>query len=203
MKKKLFGRLGVVALALTFVSMTLMGGTLARYVTEVTGNANAEVAAWSFKANASDTKFTNIDLGSTTNRTKYDAKDIKDGVIAPGTKGTFDIVLDGSNSDVGVDYTVKIAAKSGTTLPTDLTFKVINGTGEATDYTLNSDITGTIGYDAIAANMKKTITVSWEWAFDENDTTSSNDNTYADKTWTLDITASGSQTTPVVSSQPN
>ena len=50
MKKRIVRRLGVVALALTLVSMTMMGGTLARYVTEVTGTATATVAACNFKA---------------------------------------------------------------------------------------------------------------------------------------------------------
>lgn len=195
MKKKHFtARLGVLALALTLVSTCLLGGTMARYVSEVTGEATATVAAWSFKANEQDTTLTTINLGSTENRQGYVAGDIMDGVIAPGTKGSFDIVIDGTGSEVGVDYILKFAAADGTTLPADLTFKVDNATGTAADYTLGDDVTGTIDYAAGADAMKKTLKVTWEWAFDENDTTSTNDNKYQGESWTLNITVTGKQT---------
>lgn len=202
MKKRIVRRLGVVALALTLVSMTMMSGTLARYVTEVTGTAKAEVAAWSFKANNADTKFTDIDLGDTQNRTTYAEKYIKNGVIAPGTNGSFDIELDGSASEVGIDYIVNIATETGTTLPDDLTFKVSKDGATAEAYTIGTDITGTIDYDSTVVNMKKTLTVSWEWDFGSADTKSSNDNTYADKSWKLGITATGKQIQPVATSTP-
>ena len=54
----------------------------------------------------------------------------------------------------------------------------------------------TIPYSAAADAMKETITVFWSWAFGENDTTDANDNTYADKDWTLDITVTGKQAEP-------
>ena len=50
-RKSQASRLGVLALALTLVTTCLTGGTMAKYVTEVTGNATAAVAAWSFKVN--------------------------------------------------------------------------------------------------------------------------------------------------------
>lgn len=183
--------LGVLALTMTMMSTCLMGATMARYVTEVTGSATAAVAAWSFKANGETSTLTAIDLGNTSNRAEYKNGDIKDGVIAPGTSGKFDIVIDGTGSEVGIDYVVTIASADGTTLPDDLKFKIDN-----TDYTLASEKTGTIDYAAGAENMKKTITVNWEWAFGKDDTVASNDNAYADNDWTLDITITGKQTTP-------
>ena len=197
MKRRRTTRLGVVALALTLITMTMTGGPLARYVTEVTGNATAEVAAWSFKANESSETFTTIDLGDTTHRAEYTGTDIKTDVIAPGTSGSFDIVLDGSGSEVGVDYIVSIKSAEGTNLPSDFVFKVKNGAnGTEEQYTLQGEITGTIDYNSSNDVMKKTITVSWEWPFDESDTKTANDNAYADKTWTLNITATGKQVKP-------
>lgn len=193
-KKSNAARLGVLALALTLVTTCLLGGTMARYVTEVTGSAKATVAAWSFKANGQDKTLSNIDLGSTANRQAYATGGIMDGVIAPGTKGSFDIEIDGSGSEVGIQYTVKLAAADGITLPSDLTFKVANGSGQqATAYILGNDMTGTIDYSPAQNAMKKTLTIQWEWAFGESDTASSNDNTYQDKDWTLDITVTGKQ----------
>ena len=138
-RKSQASRLGVLALALTLVTTCLTGGTMAKYVTEVTGNATAAVAAWSFKVNNEETTMTNIDLGSTANRTAYVTDDIKEGVIAPGTSGSFDIVIDGSGSEVGVDYKLNIAAADGTTLPSDLTFTTDNASsGTQASYTLNN-----------------------------------------------------------------
>lgn len=92
MKRKSYvARLGALALALTLVSSCLVGGTLARYVSEVTGTAKATVAAWSFKANGEGTKMADIDLASTA----YTSATVASRVIAPGTSGSFDIELMG------------------------------------------------------------------------------------------------------------
>lgn len=192
--------LGVLALTLTMMSTCLMGSTMARYVTEVTGSAKAVVAVWSFKADSKDSvgeTFTEIYLGDTTHREAYDLKDIAGGVIAPGTKGSFDIVIDGAGSGVGIDYAVKIAAGKDVILPDDLVFSTEAITADKPGSKLDDfSPSGTIDYATDANSMKKTITVNWEWAFGEDDTVASNDNAYVDKDWTLDITITGKQTTP-------
>lgn len=162
MKKKSYvGRLGALALMLTVISTCLLGGTMARYVTEVTGSATATVAAWSFKANNSDSTFTPIDLGDTTNRTSYDGTTLKEDVIAPGTSGSFTIEIDGSGSDVGIQYDVAVKAASGTTLPDDLLFSTEEITGSNLGSTLDkfNIPTGTIDYSSTSNDMKKDITV--------------------------------------------
>lgn len=198
MRKNYVAKLGALALALTLVTTGMMGSTLARYVSEVTGTATATVAGWSFKVNNNDSAFTAIDLGDTTNRTSYNATDIESGVIAPGTTGEFKIAMDGTGSGVGIDYIIKIAPATGTTLPTDLKFTV-DGTEKTLTDMNTTGITGTIDQ---AADMKKDITVTWEWPFDDTDTADSNDNTFAGKTWTLDITATGKQVVPETTATP-
>ena len=194
--------LGVLALTLTMMSTCLMGSTMARYVTEVTGSAKAAVAAWSFKADSKDSvgeTFTEIYLGDTTHREAYDLKDIAEGVIAPGTKGSFDIVIDGAGSGVGIDYAVKIAAGKDVILPDDLVFSTEAITADKPGSKLDDfSPSGTIDYAAGADSMKKTITVNWEWAFGEDDTAeeNKNDNKSADNDWLLNIAITGKQTTP-------
>ena len=188
MKEKSYvARLGALALVLTLMTTCLTGGTLAKFVTEVEGTAPATVAAWNFEAAGNGTEFTGIDMG----RTAYEGDTIKDTVLAPGTKGSFDIVLDGSGSEVGIDYSVTITAASDVDLPDDLIFNV----GDTT-YDLGGDITGTINYADGADAMKKTITVNWEWDYGSDDTAARNDNDYAGKSWTLDIKATGTQVEP-------
>lgn len=205
-KRSNVARLGVLVLALTLITTCLVGGTLARYVTEVDGSAKAVVAKWAFDAkNSNKTIATEnfvIDLGDTTNRSAYPTTDIKEGVIAPGTTGSFDIVLDGTGSEVGIDYTVKLAAKADSpAMPDDMVFSFapITGSNKGVKLAALTDETGTIDYTAAANGMQKTITVYWSWAFDENDTAENNDNKYQDSTWLMDITVTGKQTTPVVS----
>lgn len=189
--------LGVLALTLTMMSTCLMGSTMARYVTEVTGSATAAVAAWSFKADSKDSvgeTFTEIYLGDTTHREAYDLKDIAEGVIAPGTKGSFDIVIDGAGSGVGIDYAVKIAAGKDVILPDDLVFSTEAITADKPGSKLDDfSPSGTIDYAAGADSMKKTITVNWEWAFGEDDTAeeNKNDNKSADNDWLLNIAITG------------
>lgn len=190
-------RLGALALVLTLMTTCLTGGTLAKFVTEVEGTAEATVAAWKFEATGKNkTALTSIDMG----RTAYTEDTIKEGVIAPGTQGSFDIVLDGSGSDVGIDYIVTISKPSGADapdLPNDLVFKA----GDTT-YNLGDEIKGTIDYAEGDTAMQKTITVNWEWDYGEGDTAAANDNGYAGKTWKLDIKATGTQIKPAETTAP-
>jgi len=199
MKKKVYAaRLGVTALALTLVTTCLMGSTLARYVTEVTGSANATVAKWSFKANNSTAAtFDDIDLG----RTAYDSSTIKAGVIASGTSGSFDIVIDGTGSEVGIDYEIKLEA-ADTTFPDDMVFSTEAITeakpGKSFSEFINTAIEGSVNQSDVAEAMKKTVTIYWAWDFGKDDTVAAdkNDNGYAGKNWKIDITVTGKQKAP-------
>ncbi|MCH1981800.1 hypothetical protein MCG98_04345 [Ruminococcus sp. OA3] len=198
MKKRSYAaRFGAMALTLTLVTACLLGGTMARYVTEVSGSATAAVAAWSFKANGKDgTENFMLDLGDT--RTAYQTEDIKDKVIAPGTTGKFDIAIDGTGSEVGIDYSVAIAAAAGTTLPDDMVFSTEEITADnagqkLAEFKIDG---GNIPYSDTADAMKKTIEVYWSWAFDADNTKDTNDNEFANEDWTLEITVTGKQATP-------
>lgn len=189
MKKRSYvSCLGALAVAMTLVTTSLTGGTMAKYATEVTGSATATVAAWSFKANDQEVTMTGIDLGSTANRASYNKDTIKEGVIAPGTEGSFEIVVDGNGSEVGIDYSIMISNDSGNNIPAGFIFKV-----DGTKYDLDTSITGKIDY--AADNMKKIVNVSWEWPIGK-DIASDNDNAYQNNDLTLKITVTGTQQTP-------
>lgn len=207
MKKNHAARLGALALALTLVSTCLMGGTLAKYTTTVTGMATATVAKWVFNANnaAADTKkFENINLGDTLN---YKVTDIKTGVIAPGTEGKFDIELNGTGSKVGIDYTIEITKAAITMqnkeLPSNLVFSTKEikegNTGNSLDK-LSSEsgslLSGTIDYKD--SKMEKTITIYWKWPYATStegaDIKDTNDSGI--ENITLDITVTGTQVVP-------
>ena len=104
----------VVALVLLIF---LVGYTFAKYYSEIKGGGNGTIAKWSFVANNSKDTIQTISLVDT-------AKNVSlvEGKIAPGTKGSFDIVIDATGSEVGVDYEVNVAEE--TNLPTNLLYKV-------------------------------------------------------------------------------
>lgn len=149
----------VVALVLLIF---LVGYTFAKYYSEIKGGGNGTIAKWSFVANNSKDTIQTISLVDT-------AKNVSlvEGKIAPGTKGSFDIVIDATGSEVGVDYEVNVAEE--TNLPTNLLYKVtVDGKTSETYSSLtelaDAELTGNL--DTINGNFSKTITVEWEWPYE-------------------------------------
>lgn len=185
-RTSLFSRLGAFALGMTLLTTCLLGGTLAKYATEVAGHAKGTAAAWSFTANAGE-ESTPLNLASTT------YTNVADGKIAPGTSGSFNIVLDGSGSEVGIDYTIQIVPAGGSNIPANLTLTDENG-----DALTDNTIAGAIDYSTEADAMKKTVVVNWAWADGDATMTSGSaaDNAYEGEDFTYDITITGEQQTP-------
>ena len=152
--KKILSLVLLIALVLL---MCLAGYTFARYYKTVdAGTAASNIARWSF--GAGDTLST-ISLS--------------DQKIAPGTTGNFAIEVDATNSEVGVDYEVKFSNEKN--VPRKMKFYAVT-TDQKTlrqqTITVNSlseleeKINGSI--PVAVGNQKRTITVYWEWPFNEN-----------------------------------
>lgn len=185
--KKYKGRLIAAAVALTLVTTCLLGGTLAKYTTTVTGTGTATVAKWSFKANDQTATFNNVSLSDTVH-----TENIKAGTIAPGTDGSFDIKIDGSGSEVGIAY--KIVLGDLDNLPVNIKF--YQDEAHSTEYTeiATTGITGEIEQASVSTPVTKTI--YWNWPIgdaDTNDTTTGMTGA-GDKTFTITVT--GTQVAP-------
>lgn len=184
MKKSIFGKIGAAAVVLTLVTSSLVGGTFAKYVTNASGSATATLAKWgvTFKKDAS----TNFDQqtvsleGTGNNKT-----------LLPGDKGKFDIIIDGSQAEVGFEYSISLTRKDGT-LTDAVKFYETDARTEAV-----TEITGEMGYGTKEdGTTNKTVTVYW--ALPAN--TEGADGTANDKldtemagkaaTYTIDMTAS-------------
>lgn len=186
-KKSYAARLGVLALALTLMTTCLLGGTMAKYTTEITGKGSATVAQWKFEANGGTSEF-NIDLANT----KY--SNVVDKKIAPGTKGSFDIILDATGSEVGVAYSIKLLAPPN--LPDGFEF-YSSDTDSKEKIDLTKPLTGKIELGPSTSAIKDTVTktIYWEWpgtGSDDKDT----DAGKTPSTMTLGITITGEQQTP-------
>ncbi len=108
-KKKI---LFFVALICLFYCVSLMQATYAKYVTTADTDASFTIARWNILVNTQDVKensnFTNLIVPvfeGTTN--------IKEDVIAPTSEGYFDIVIDGTGTDVSYTYTLNIDYADG------------------------------------------------------------------------------------------
>ena len=191
MKKKAVIIIAIlVAIVLSFIG----GQTYSKYVTEVRGDGTAQIATWDFKVNGQREQVQTISLGST-----YDASTLVDGKIAPGTRGSFQIIVDGTGSDVGIDYKIKFSNES--TKPQNLKF-YYNDTEYDSILDLAEDLSGTIA--ANAKDKTETLTINWEWKYETGNNPTeiaSNDkidtqNAQEIANYTFNVNVSGTQVVP-------
>ena len=188
-KKKRNAILLLVLLLLVAISASYIASTYAKYTSEIKdNNGTATVAKWAFDTD--NTKKTlEINLAET-----YDASTLVANKIAPGTQGSFNIALSNENSEVGVDFTIKL--NSITNIPTNLKFyKDASFTTELTPGT--STITG-----QLVAGEKNFagVPIYWKWAYEtteiaDNDPEDTKDGKAA-KALTIGVDITGVQTQP-------
>ena len=191
MKKKAVIIIAIlVAIILSFVG----GQTYSKYVTEVRGDGTAQIATWDFKVNGQKEEVQTISLGST-----YDSSTLVNGKIAPGTEGNFQIIVDATGSDVGIDYKIKFSDE--TTKPANLKFYY-----QEVEYNsvleLGDALSGNINADD--ENKLKTFDIKWKWNYEtgSNPTeVASNDkidtqNAQEITNYEFDVIVSGTQVLP-------
>jgi hypothetical protein len=157
MKKNKMMRIASVLLVAVLLSTCTISGTFAKYASTASQTATASVATWDidFDGDNDESKDFAFDLFATIVDTVDGNTDseVATGKIAPGTKGSFDIVLKNSSE---VDAKFKVAFTNNLDgVPLTFTYKIDTET-YTTDTFVNIDM-----------NATKTVTVSWEWAFGE------------------------------------
>lgn len=191
MKKKAV----IISTILVAIILSFIGGqTYSKYVTEVRGDGTAQIATWDFKVNGQKEEVQTISLGST-----YDSSTLVNGKIAPGTEGNFQIKVDATGSDVGIDYKIKFSDE--TTKPANLKFYY-----QEVEYDsileLGDALSGTINADD--ENKSKTFDIKWKWNYEtgSNPTeVASNDkidtqNAQEITNYEFDVIVSGTQVVP-------
>ena len=185
--KKIFK---ILSAMLLIIVLQTMGYTYAKYVTEEKGIGRAEIAKWSFEMKKDGEQIETIKLEDT-----IDRETLVDGKIAPGTTGAIMITLDGTESEVNIDYNLKFANENDK--PNNLEF-IYNGTRYKSLSSIG-DISGTIEHDAKVKTSD--IVIVWEWKYETGTTTdeiAANDvldtqdaNTITE--YTFDVIATGTQ----------
>lgn len=189
-KKAIF----IVAIVSTIVLAFIGGKTFSKYVAEVRGDGIAEVATWSFKVNGQQEEVQTINLGSTCND-----ETLIGNKIAPGTSGSFNIMVDGTGSDVGIDY--RIEFQNETTKPANLKF-IYNKQEFSSIEELQNNLSGTI--HANDEDKTRNLTIDWKWDYETGTTESeiaNNDkmdtqNAKDIANYTFNVIVSGTQVVP-------
>lgn len=193
MSKKKKGIFVVAVLSCILISF-IGGQSYSKYVAEVRGDGMAEVATWNFKVNGQKEQVQTIQLEST-----CDNETLVSNKIAPGTSGSFNIIVDGTGSDVGIDYNIKFTNES--TKPTNLKFAYDNQEYSSISE-LETKLSGTI--HANDEDKIKTLTIYWQWPYEtgnneseiaQNDRIDTQD-AQRIATYTFNVIVSGTQIVP-------
>lgn len=170
------------------------GQSYSKYVTEVRGDGMAEVATWNFQVNGQKEKVQTIPLVSTCNN-----ETLANDKIAPGTSGSFNIIVDATGSEVGINYNITFANES--TKPSNLKF-IYDKQEYSTISELETILSGTI--PANDEDKTRLFTIDWQWPYETGNSESeivNNDkidtqNAEDISTYTFNIIVSGTQVVP-------
>lgn len=189
MKKKKKSLLVVALLLLVGITSGYVASTYAKYTSQITdNNGTVTVAKWAFSTD-NPAKTLTINFSGT-----YDASTLVAGKIAPGTSGSFNIALKNTNTETGVDWTIKL--NSVTNKPTNLKFykdsahttEITPGTGTITGQLAAKDSTGL------------TVPIYWAWEYETSEiaTNDPKDTTdgEAGSALTIGVDITGVQTQP-------
>lgn len=100
MKKQKAKIIVMIIAVITILAITVLAW--AKYTSVFDGNTQKQVAKWSFKVNDSEEGAKTFNLVNT-----IDSNDsVKEDEVAPGTSGHFDIKLNGTGSEVAINYII-------------------------------------------------------------------------------------------------
>ncbi len=179
---------------LVVLAIFLTGGyTYSKYVTQVGGSGIIDIAIWDFNVNGSNTVMETINLAQT-----YDEKTLSNNAIAPGTKGSFDIVIDTRKSNTAIDYNVNFENETGK--PNNLKFSY-GDVQVSSIKELESCLKGRI--NANDEEKVKTLTIKWEWPYETGEKTAINKSDSIDTEnsknmgrYSFDVIVTGTQVEP-------
>ena len=185
----------IVLAILAVILLAFLGGqAYAKYVSQVKGQGIAEVATWDFKVNGQSEQVEEIKLAST-----YDNQTLVDNKIAPGTSGSFNIIVDASGSEVGINYNIDFTEEENK--PQNLKFIY-----EDREYNsiedLENNLSGVINADD--EEKTKTLNIQWKWDYETGKTEeeiSQNDIVYTKdsqnvENYTFKVAVTGTQVQP-------
>jgi len=194
MKKSNIKKFTILGASIVLLSGSiLLGGSLAKYITQVEGGGNADIAKWNFNVTSDGETLSTIKLTDSIHQNVRSEK------IAPGTNGSFEIELDASSAEVSLDYKIEFLNEQNK--PTNLKFSY-EGTTTNNLKDLENLLKGEFLVDD--TNKNKVLTINWEWPFETgttedeikaNDETDTTEGKTANS-YTFDIQVTATQKNP-------
>ena len=181
MKKNVMMRIASVLLVCVLLSTSVISGTFAKYVTEVTASDSARVAKWGF--DTASITISDLFKDSYTNVANGTADQA---IIAPGTEGQVSFMFENAMANgPEVAYTFKVDT-DGSSCADDIqknaniTWKLDNGewgTWEALIAAIEAlDGDKDYGVGELPEMVNVEHTVYWQWTFNNTDDGNDNDN---------------------------
>lgn len=178
--EKIFIAFGAIA---SLVGVGILTYTYSKYVTGTSGNASVRIARWNLTVNNQDI-VNNNNFSSVIEPVFPGNSNISSGVIAPTAEGYFDIVIDGSNTDVSFSYTITTSDNANSAV-SDLVLSgySIDG-GERQDVSSTNgqiSITNSILYNDVDKNVSLRVYFMWNDDSDNGAEMDNDDDTDATK----------------------
>lgn len=191
----------VISIALLLIVFLCVGGiyTNAKYTSKVSGTVFTEIAKYVFDVTGNDSYNYNDTIENLKLAKTCDEKTLINGKIAPGTSGSFDLIVNTNDAETGINYQINFENTSEQELPQNLVFTL-----DGQPWRYSDGIAGTINANDETKSVIHTINWSWDYeTYDDDGNTLEGDQ--ADTIdginsfdYSLNITAIGTQVAPQV-----
>lgn len=142
-------------------SVFLVQDTYSKYRTDANANTNITIAKWKLLVNNQDIKEDN-DFSRTITPVFSGDANTKAGIIAPNAEGYFDVVIDGTDTDVTYKYTLSISVSSDSVVQDlAITHYTVNSGDLLTFSTNNYVLEETVPQDATSKVKSYRFFVKW------------------------------------------
>ncbi len=181
-------RLGLLVILLVAITMSIISGTLAKYVENVTATDSARVAKFEYELTGMNKTTQTINLFDTTEDSGILTNLNNDNkkLIAPGTNGDLTVTLKNTSEvSISAGFTLEETNENNipivygynenyysSVIPKDASVTVHNGESAIQIEGNLEDLATAIGSAAtVQQNQTKSISLTWAWAFEGDGTT--------------------------------
>ncbi len=144
--------------------------TMAKYRESLKGNITGNIARWQINVNDENINGKNT-LTNEIDPVFESSAYVSDGVIAPGSKGYFDIEIDATNTDVDFNYNISIAVSEDSKVQDLIVYAYKINDEEIVTFEEAGNIEGTIEHNTAST----TIRVFFKWNDDVDTETMDNE----------------------------
>lgn len=144
---------------ITVCLIYLCQSTYSKYKDQISGNTNIEIATWKIVINDEDIsgkKSLTKNITPVLPGNEY----IKEGVLAPGAEGYYDIIIDSSNIDVAFNYSITASLSESTISDLIITGYEINPTDEPNILDYEEKISNDVDYKTESITIR--IYIKWD-----------------------------------------